>query len=63
MSDYTKDIRHAPDGEPVCWCCGVTKGRIVEAIARQGAKTLNDVKRLTGACQAGRCKELNPRGR
>lgn len=63
MDRYTEDIVQAPDSEPVCWCSGVTKGQILTAMQSEGAKTLGDVKRLTGACQAGRCKELNPRGR
>jgi NAD(P)H-nitrite reductase large subunit len=59
---YTPDIRQAPDDELVCYCSGVSKGRVLEAIA-SGARTLADIKALTGACSVGRCRELNPRGR
>lgn len=47
--------------EIVCYCSNVTKGQIVDAI-KDGAKTLNDIKEMTGACTIGRCKELNPAG-
>lgn len=59
---YTPDIRQAPDDELVCYCSGVSKGRVREAMA-SGARTLADIKALTGACSLGRCRELNPRGR
>lgn len=45
----------------VCYCSQVTKGQIIDAI-HDGAKTLADIKRMTGACTIGRCKELNPSG-
>ena len=45
-------------GEVICRCEGVTKGEILEAIAR-GARTVDGVKRRTGSgmgrCQGGRC--------
>lgn len=47
--------------EIVCYCSNVTKGEIVDAI-HNGAKTLADIKEVTGACTVGRCKELNPTG-
>lgn len=59
---FTPDVRLAPDGECICWCAGVTKGRIVAAI-RAGAGDLDRIKTATGACVAGKCKEMNPRGR
>lgn len=59
---YTEDIGLAPDTETVCHCSGVSKGDILSA-ARRGARTLADIKALTGACTLGRCKETNPRGR
>jgi len=46
----------------VCYCSNVTKGEIVEAI-RNGAKTLEDIRRVTSACTVGKCKELSPRKR
>jgi NAD(P)H-nitrite reductase large subunit len=59
---YTDDILEAPGDELVCYCSGVTKNRIVEAI-RTGARTLGAIKAATGACAIARCKEMNPRGR
>lgn len=47
--------------EIVCYCSNVTKEQIVDAIY-DGAKTLDDIKRMTGACTIGRCKELSPTG-
>ena len=45
-------------GEIVCQCEGVTKGEILEAIAR-GARSVDGVKRRVGSgmgrCQGGRC--------
>jgi len=48
--------------EIVCYCGGVPRSRIVEAI-RAGAKTLKDVQEITGAGVGSWCKELNPKGR
>ena len=44
--------------EIVCYCSNVTKGQIVEAL-ENGAKNLKDIRRMTGACTVGRCKELS----
>lgn len=46
----------------VCYCDHVTKGEIIEAM-KQGAKTLKDVKRMTGACCSCKCEEMNPSGK
>ena len=48
--------------EIVCYCSNVTKGQIIEAM-ENGAKNLKDIRRMTGACTVGRCKELSPRGK
>ncbi len=48
--------------EMVCFCSRVTAGEIRQAM-RTGARTLDDIRRMTGACTVGRCKELSPRGR
>lgn len=45
--------------EIVCYCSNVTKEQILEAIA-EGATTLQDIKRMTGACTLCRCEELHP---
>ena len=47
--------------EMICYCSSVTRGQIIEAM-ENGAKTFADVKKATGACTVGRCKELNPKG-
>lgn len=62
MKAYTEDIRLAPDSEPVCYCSNVTKGDILKAVA-EGAQSLADIKKMTGACTVSRCKEMSPRGR
>ena len=62
MGTYTEDIRVAPGSELVCYCANVTKAAILKAM-RDGAKTLPDIKEMTGACEIARCKETNPRGR
>ena len=59
---FTLDILAASFEELVCYCSQVSKGEILAAM-RAGAKTLEDIKRATGACREGRCKELSPRGR
>ena len=46
----------------VCYCDHVTKGEILEAM-EQGAKTLADTRRMTGACSSCKCKEMNPSGK
>jgi NAD(P)H-nitrite reductase large subunit len=50
------------DDEMVCWCSNVTAGIIRQAM-RDGAGNMDDIRRMTGACTVGRCKELSPRGR
>ena len=50
------------DDELVCFCSQVTAGAIRQAM-REGATSMDDVRRMTGACTLGRCKELSPRGR
>lgn len=46
----------------VCYCSNVTKGEIIDAL-NKGAKTLDDIRKMTGACTKGECKELSPRGK
>ncbi|HBA70682.1 MAG: hypothetical protein A2X82_18420 [Geobacteraceae bacterium GWC2_55_20] len=48
--------------ETVCWCSGVSKATILEA-KRNGARDMDDIRRISGACTVGRCKDLSPRGR
>jgi bacterioferritin-associated ferredoxin len=46
----------------ICYCGRVTETEIVAAI-RNGARTIGEVARQTGAMRGGRCEETNPRGR
>lgn len=50
------------DEELVCFCSQITAGTIRQA-KRDGATTMDAIRRMTGACTLGRCKELSPRGR
>nr|WP_312579702.1 (2Fe-2S)-binding protein [Sedimentibacter sp.] len=45
--------------EIICYCSNVSRGKILEAIA-SGAKSLQDIRNMTGACTLGKCKELSP---
>lgn len=49
------------DEELVCYCSRVTIGAIRQA-KRDGAATMDAIRRMTGACTIARCKELSPRG-
>lgn len=60
--EFSDDILTAPPEELVCYCSQVSKGEILAAM-RAGAKTLEDIRSVTGACREGRCKELSPRRR
>ncbi|MBW4055682.1 MAG: ferredoxin [Proteobacteria bacterium] len=59
---YTENVLEAPQDETVCWCSGVSKRVILDAI-QNGARTMDDIRRMTEVCTQGRCKELSPRGR
>ena len=45
--------------EIICYCSNISKDKILEAIAN-GAKSLQDIRNMTGACTLGKCKELSP---
>ncbi|QNO13295.1 (2Fe-2S)-binding protein [Alkalicella caledoniensis] len=47
------------ENEIICYCSSVSKGKILEAMAN-GAKSLQDIRDMTGACTLGKCKELSP---
>ncbi|MBN1333718.1 MAG: (2Fe-2S)-binding protein [Synergistales bacterium] len=49
--------------ETVCYCKNVSKMQILSAITIEGAKNLDDIKRITGACTGGECKVKNPSGK
>lgn len=48
------------ESEIICYCSNVTKDEIVAAL-ENGARTLNDIRKMTGACTIGDCKNRNPR--
>jgi bacterioferritin-associated ferredoxin len=62
MVDYTEKSLEASLEEIVCWCSNVSKRTILHAI-HDGATTIDEIRRTTGACTVGRFKELSPRGR
>lgn len=45
-----------------CYCSQVTEDQVIDAVIRQGARTVRDVNRLTGAMKNSNCKEKNPLG-
>jgi len=45
--------------EIICYCSNVNREKILEAIAN-GAKSLQDIRNMTGSCTLGKCKELSP---
>lgn len=49
----------APPEETVCYCLGVSKGKIVEAI-RSGCNSLKAIKDSTKACTGNECETKNP---
>jgi NAD(P)H-nitrite reductase large subunit len=61
-NNFTENILEAPLDEIVCWCSEVSKQSISDAI-QNGARNMDDIRRMTGACTQGRCKELSPRSR
>jgi len=46
----------------ICYCENVSEKTILEAIAN-GAKTLKDIQKSTGACTGNTCAEKNPSGK
>ena len=44
----------------ICYCSKVTRADIIRALDN-GAKTLSDIKKMTGACTLQECKTLSPR--
>lgn len=45
--------------EIICYCSNVSREKILGAMAN-GAKSLQDIREMTGACTLGKCKELSP---
>lgn len=49
--------------ETVCYCKNVSKMQVLSAITVEGAKSLEDIKRITGACTGKDCATMNPSGK
>jgi NAD(P)H-nitrite reductase large subunit len=49
------------DDPVVCYCGNVRRSEILRAIT-QGARSLEEIQRATGAGTGSRCQELNPKG-
>ena len=49
------------DNEMICYCSGINKEKIAHAI-KNGATTIDDLRKMTGACTIGKCVTLNPKG-
>lgn len=47
---------------PICYCMQVTKKEIIIAISK-GARSLDDIRQMTGACTGNKCHTTNPSGR
>jgi NAD(P)H-nitrite reductase large subunit len=59
---FSEDILFAPLEEMVCYCSGVTRAQILDAI-QAGTWSLEQLKAATGACTVAKCAELSPRKR
>lgn len=46
----------------VCYCNRVTEDEILQAVVHDGAETMQDIARLTGAMKNGKCLKNNPKG-
>ncbi len=45
-----------------CYCNKVTEEQVIEAVVKQGAKTIKEVNAITGSMKNSNCKEKNPLG-
>ncbi len=62
MMEDRRDVNQMEgDAQIICYCSHVIRGEILDAWAH-GARTLKDIKRMTGACTLRKCKEMNPEG-
>lgn len=62
-NENAMDISQLSENAMICYCKKVTKMDIKQAI-EQGATTLKEVARITGACQSSEfCHEMNPNQR
>lgn len=65
MKDQIKvPIWFKKDADPkyACYCNKVTEQQVIEAVRKHGAKTVLEVKNITGAMKDSNCKKNNPLG-
>ncbi|NLF80442.1 MAG: (2Fe-2S)-binding protein [Clostridia bacterium] len=64
QNDINPPIWFKKDAAPkyICYCNKITEQQIMDAVTDQGAKTLKDIMRLTGAMQNANCEINNPLG-
>lgn len=53
------------DAEPklACYCSKVTEDQVIDAVENDGATTMREVLRITGAMQNPQCQKNNPLGK
>lgn len=53
------------DAKPkyTCYCSKVTEEQVINAVVKDGAKTVADIIKITGAMQNADCKKNNPLGK
>ena len=61
QKDYT-DVASLHDDDLICFCIEVDKKTVLQAI-RNGATTLEMIKKTTHACTGNECKAKNPTGK
>jgi len=59
---FSGDVANLDDSDKICYCIGVTKKEIVEAI-KSGSNSLAEIKETTKACTGSSCKTSNPQQR
>ncbi len=47
------------EDKTICYCSNVKETQIIKEL-QNGAKNISDIRKRTGACTIGRCKELSP---
>ena len=47
----------------VCYCSKVTEGQVINAVIKDGAKSVKDIVTLTGAMKNAQCQKNNPLGK
>lgn len=55
-------FKKGADPKFICYCNRVTEQQIIDAVRYEGAKTIKDIVRLTGAMKNARCEINNPLG-